>query len=407
MLGNNFLYRKKILRQLYFKNLLTCADLSQQINKSFPLTTRILNELIEAGYVQENGYAPSSGGRRPLVYSLIPDVMFVVAVAMDQFITRIVITDMQNKYVTGIEKFELPLSKNPEALSILVKKISEVINNSGIDKSKIAGVGIGMPGFVDARRGINYSFLETGGKSITEYVSNIIGVPVFIDNDSSLIALAEFRFGAAEKKKNAMVINIGWGIGLGLILNGELFKGHSGFAGEFSHIPLFINNKLCSCGKSGCLETESSLMVVVEKAEEGLKQGQVSTLKGFPKENFEEASSAIITAAEKGDKFAVELLSEAGYHIGRGVAILIHLINPETIILSGRGSLAGKLWQAPIQQALNEHCIPRLAANTDIEISKLGHEAELIGAAALVMENYEKDINRKNQKAGHVYMQSN
>ena len=160
-------------------------------------------------------------------------------------------------------------------------------------------------------------------------------------------------------------------------------------------------------GKSGCLETESSLLVVVEKAEEGIKQGQVSMLKGFSKENFEEASSAIISAAEKGDKFAVELLSEAGYHIGRGVAILIHLINPETIILSGRGSLAGKLWQAPIQQALNEHCIPRLAANTDIEISKLGHEAELIGAAALVMENYEKDITRKNQNAEHIYMQSN
>lgn len=406
MIGNSFLYRRKILRQLYFKNSLTCADLSQQINKSFPLTTRILNELIEEGYVIENGYAPSSGGRRPLVYSIKADVMYLVAVAMDQFFTRIVIMDMQNKYVCTVEKFELPLSKNSEALSILVKKINDIIINSGIDKSKIAGVGIGMPGFVDARRGINYSFLETGGKSITEHISNIIGIPVFIDNDSSLIALAELRFGAAEKKKNAMVINISWGIGLGLILNGELFKGHSGFAGEFSHIPLFINNKLCSCGKSGCLETESSLSVVVEKARKGLRDGEVSMLKELPKEDFEEASIAIITAAEKGDKFAVELLSEAGYHIGRGVAILIHLINPETIILSGRGSLAGKLWQAPIQQALNEHCIPRLAANTDIEISKLGHEAELIGAAALVMENYEKDLNKKNQKAEHIYMQS-
>jgi glucokinase-like ROK family protein len=389
MSGNNFLYRRKILKKLYFNNTLSCADLSQEINKSFPLTTRMLVELIDEGYVIEKGYAPSSGGRRPLVYSLKPDIMYVVSVAMDQFFTRIVIMDMENNYITGIEKFELTLSKNPEALSALVEKINEVIIKSGIDKNKIAGIGIGMPGFVDAKKGINYSFLEMGGKSIREYISGIIGLPVFIDNDSSLIALAELRFGAARKKKDAMVINIGWGIGLGLILNGELFKGHNGFAGEFSHIPLFNNNKLCSCGKSGCLETESSLLVVVEKAQEGLARGQVSMLKESPKENFEEASEAIIKAAERGDKFAVELLSEAGYHIGRGVAILIHLVNPETIILSGRGSLAGKLWQAPIQQALNEHCIPRLAANTDIVISKLGHEAELIGAAALVMEHYE------------------
>ena len=102
-------------------------------------------------------------------------------------------------------------------------------------------------------------------------------------------------------------------------------------------------------------------------------------------------TTAIMQAAGRGDQFAVELLSEVGYHIGRGVAILIHILNPELIVLSGRGSMAGKIWQAPIQQALNEFCIPRLAYNTAIEISQLGHEAELIGAAALVMENYEKE----------------
>jgi len=220
-----------------------------------------------------------------------------------------------------------------------------------------------------------------------------------INNDSSLIALAELKFGAARNKKTAMVINIGWGIGLGLVLNGELYQGENGFAGEFSHIPLFSNNKLCSCGKSGCLETEASLVVVVSKAEEGVRHGRVSTLgKSLLTENFDQASQAVISAAQKGDKFAVELLSEAGYNIGRGVAILIHLLNPETIILSGRGSSAGKIWQTPIQQALNEHCIPRLAANTEIEVSTFGDTAELIGAAALVMENFGKRTSRKGHK---------
>jgi predicted NBD/HSP70 family sugar kinase len=109
-------------------------------------------------------------------------------------------------------------------------------------------------------------------------------------------------------------------------------------------------------------------------------------------DDLEEASDAILSAASAGDQFAVELLSDAGYKLGKGIAILIHIFNPETIILSGRGVAAGKIWQAPIQQSINEHCIPRIAANTTIELSTLGYQAELIGAAALVMENFEKEI---------------
>jgi predicted NBD/HSP70 family sugar kinase len=250
-----------------------------------------------------------------------------------------------------------------------------------------------MPGFVNAVKGINFTFLETEGYTISQYISAKVKLPVFIDNDSRLIALAELKFGAARGKKNALVINVGWGVGLGMILEGELFRGHDGFAGEFSHIPLFLNNKLCSCGKSGCLETETSLLIVIEKASNGLKSGKLSMLKEkeLSADHPEKAFQNIVTAASKGDKFAVEILSEAGYNIGRGVAILIHLLNPEVVILSGRGSSAGKIWQAPIQQALNEHCIPRLSVNTEIEVSALGYKAELTGAAALVMENYERE----------------
>lgn len=381
---------KKIIKHLYYANVHSSAELSIRINKSLPVTTKIVNDMIKEGIVTETGYAPSTGGRRPVMYSLANKVLFVVSVAMDQFITRIAIMDMNNSFVTPEEKFELPLPSNPEALAVLLKKIEEVIDKSGISRSKLAGIGIGMPGFVDVKNGINYSFLYNGGKSLTEHISDITGIPVFIDNDSSVIALAELKFGRARGKKNAMVINAGWGIGLGMILNGELFKGSNGFAGEFSHLSLFNNNKLCFCGKTGCLETEASLLVVLEKAQEGLRGGRLSKLKQLPQELSVEAIDIIINAAEEGDQFAIELLSDAGYNIGRGVAILIHLLNPEVVILSGRGSLAGRLWYAPIQQAINENCIPRLAANTSVEISTLGYKAELIGAAALVMENFEK-----------------
>lgn len=393
------------MRQIYFSNTLSCAEISWRIKKSLPLTTKLVNELIEEGYVSETGYAPSTGGRRPAMYSLKPDVLYIVSVALDQFVARIAIMDLHNNFVSEIEKLELPLYKNPQALDILTEKIAHVIKRSGITKDKIAGIGIGMPGFVDFKKGINYSFFKSGGKSVTEYITGKTGIPTFIDNDSSLIALAELRFGAAQGKKNAMVVNIGWGVGLGMILNGELFRGQNGFAGEFSHIPLFTNGKLCSCGKSGCLETETSLLVIIEKAKEGLQAGKLSRLKlSQPELHHEEASEDITMAVLEGDRFAVELFSEAGYNIGRGVAILIHLLNPEMIILSGRGSTAGKIWQAPIQQALNEHCIPRLAANTVVEISTLGYQAELIGAAALVMDNYEKEIVKKNlaEESEHI-----
>ena len=390
-------YKKKITRQLYFSNLLSCAELSHKIDKSLSLTTKILNELIAEGIVIETGYAPSSGGRRPLMYSLKPDILYTVSVAMDQFFTRIAIMDMQNKHVRPVEKFELRLADNPMAISALTDKIEYVIEQSGVSRTKIAGIGIGMPGFVDAQQGLNYSFLQTKGESITGYIAKRTKLTAYIENDSGIVGLAELKFGAARNRRNAMVINIEWGVGLGMILEGTLFRGDNGFAGEFSHIPLFNNGKLCSCGKSGCLETETSLFVIVEKAKEGIQAGRVTVLKTLlsgREEDLEKDAETIIYSAGKGDRFAIELLSEAGYNIGRGIAILIHLLNPGIVVLSGRGALAGKIWQAPIQQALNEHCIPRLAINTEICISTLGYEAELIGSAALVMEKFGETIKK-------------
>ena len=396
-------YKKNVIKQLYFAQALSCAEISEKIDKSLPLTTKILNELIEEDYITENGFAPSSGGRRPITYSLKPGILYVVAIAMDQFVTRIAIMDMQNRYVTQVEKFDLVLAHNPVALANLAERINGHIHASGIPKAKIGAIGIGMPGFIDAQLGVNYTFLEAPYGNIPAYITQKTGLDAFIDNDSSLIALAELRFGAAINKANAMVINIGWGVGLGLVLESRLFRGANGFAGEFSHIPIFSNNKLCSCGKKGCLETETSLSVIVEKARQGLTKGQISILAGhLNTANTELAFTEIIKAAHNGDQFAIELFSEASYNIGRGVAILIHILNPETIILSGRGSLAGKIWKAPIQQAINELCIPRLSASIEIEVSVLGYHAELIGAAALVMENYETKLDEKTLIEGEL-----
>jgi glucokinase-like ROK family protein len=384
--------KNMIVKQLYFDKALSCAELSELFEKSIPSITKAVNELMSEGFVVEQGYAPSSGGRRPLLYSIKPDAMYILAVAMDQLSTRIQLLDLFNRPVADSLTLELKLLNNNEALDILIKNINNYIANTDVPKEKIAGIGMGMPGFVNVVQGINYTYLNTGGKSLTQHLREQTGLPVYIDNDSSLIALAEQKFGIAKAQQNVMVINLGWGIGLGMIVNGEIFRGHNGFAGELSHIPLSDDDALCACGKRGCLETVASMLVVVEQAIEGIKNGRVTSLKNTDSSPSKALGDDILEAAGKGDQFAIDLLSDAAYKIGKALAILIHIMNPQTIVLSGRGARAGKILLAPIQQALHKYCIPRLAESTQLLISNLGFDAELIGAAVLMMENFDKEI---------------
>ena len=381
-----------IVKRLYFDKALSCAELSDFFDKSIPSITKAVNELMSEGFVVEQGYAPSSGGRRPLLYSIKPDAMYILAVAMDQLSTRIQLLDLLNRPVADSLMLDLKLLNNDEALGILIKSINQYIVSTNIPKNKIAGIGMGMPGFVNVVQGINYTYLNAGGKSLTQYLREQIGLPVYIDNDSSLIAMAEQKFGIAKQQQNVMVINLGWGIGLGMIVNGEIFRGHNGFAGELSHIPISDDETLCTCGKRGCLETVASMLVVTEKAIEGIKNGRVTSLKITDDKPSKSLGDAIMEAAGNGDQFAIELLSDAAYKIGKALAILIHIMNPQTIVLSGRGARAGKILLAPIQQALHKYCIPRLAESTQLLVSDLGFDAELIGTAVLMMENFDKEV---------------
>jgi predicted NBD/HSP70 family sugar kinase len=380
-------FKSQIMQHLFYRGQSSCSELSEKLDKSLPFVNGLLAELVDAQYVFEKGLAGSTGGRRPITYSIPDNLLYMVAVSMDQRYTRIAIIDMHRNIVGQVSQFEIPLKDNALALPKLTECISDIVKHCGVEKNKLIGVGIGMPGFINIRNGTNYTFINFEEINIPEYIYTQTGLPVVIDNDSSVIALAELKFGAAAGSSNAMVININWGVGLGMVVKGELYRGEKGFAGEFSHIPLFNNNKLCSCGKSGCLETEASMLVIVEKAIAGVKSGRITGLSDITSGDYDVASREIMAAAGRGDQFSIELLSEVGYHIGRGVAILVHLFNPAIIVLSGRGAAAGKIWKAPIQQALNEHCIPRLVEGTVIEVSAIGSHAGILGAAALVMEN--------------------
>ena len=387
---------KEIVKSLYYGKTMSCAAISADVSLSIPSVQKALNELVEAGIVSENGIGASSGGRRPATYSLIADVCYILSVAMDRFNTRMVVSDLHGNFRTPVREFSLALYQNPDSTVFLIEQIKQLLNDCGIEASKIIAAGIGMPGFIDEDRGINFNYLPVaGGQTLKGYMESRLGLPVVLFNDSNAVAQAELKFGLGKTYTDMMVINMGWGIGLGMILNGKMYNGSSGLAGEFSHIPLVPNGKLCTCGKHGCLETVASMIAIEQKATE-IVTGS-NTPGNLVIEDGQIGIKQVFDEAKKGDPLSIRLISEAGYYIGQGLSILIHIMNPQVIVLSGIGVEAGKLWLAPIQQAINEHSIPRLSSFTGLLLSNLGADAELIGAASFVMEHINKITSLQNK----------
>jgi len=382
--------KSEILRGLYYGSQLSLLELSKLTKKSLPLVTAVVNELIEDHYVIEEGLAPSTGGRRPSMYLINPEKKrYIVAVAVDQLITRMVIYDFNKTIVLPLVSTSIKLSDDKGDIGNLVQFIKKNIDKSGLDVNDIVGIGIGMPGFINDEKNIYPSVISNNlNINLKKYLTQQFKLPVYIDNDSSLIAFAELKFGKGKGKENILVLNVGWGTGLGMIINGVPYRGHSGYGGEFSHIPLSQSNDLCSCGKRGCIEVETSLAVMANKAQIALANGAKSSLEWLFNDTSKQQGDHFLDAASQGDPLAVSILSDAAFQLGKGVVMLLHIMNPEKLILSGRGAIAGKMFLPPIQQAINEYCILRIAEQTTIEISDIASDAELLGAAALVVEHY-------------------
>ncbi|GGH18342.1 MULTISPECIES: ROK family protein [Pedobacter] len=382
-----------IIRHLYYKKSLSLTDLSKLTQKSLPLVTSVVNGLIAEGFLLEEGFAPSTGGRRAAMFLINPKLKkYIVAIAMDQLTSRLTIYDLSRKMVVPIQSLEFDISSKDSSVDHLIHFINKSIDESQISRNDILGVGIGMPGFVNADEGINHSFLKVkDGTTLQKYLSANIALPVHIDNDSSLIALAELNFGEAINLKEVMVVNIGWGTGLGMIINGKLYRGSAGSAGEFSHIPLSESDNLCSCGRRGCLEVDTSLLVMAKRAEEAIAAGAESSMKVLFKDKSKHPADHFLTAVTQQDPVAISVLAKAVFQLGKGIATLIHLLNPQCVVLSGRGAKAGKMLLPPIQQAIHEFCIPRIAEQTQIKLSTLTDEAELLAAASLTIEHHQFD----------------
>lgn len=381
-----FLAKKKIIRQLYQNDTMSIAELSEQLMTSIPTAVSFMNSLIDDGFVEERGVGNSIGGRKPMHYGLKSNSFYVLGVDVGRRTIRITLFSNQLECYYKWDEKPFDLAKGENMISVLETYINTFIQELTIDTSLLIGIGLIMPGLINPKKGINYTFLTHETENLAAELSRRLGRSVFIENDARARALAEYRHGAARNSRNAMIVYVGNGLGLGMVLDGKMHLGKSGFAGEFSHIPIEHNTHLCNCGKVGCLETLASGGALVRMAEEEMEKGVNTTLKSVLQNQGQLTPELIVEAALQGDHLSISLINEIGANLGRGISYLVQILNPEKVVLVGRVSRVGDMLINSVSQALYHYCIPKLREDVTVEMSKLNSEAGLLGAATIVIE---------------------
>lgn len=387
----NYVNKIKIIKELYTSGSNTASNIGQAVGISLPTVNLLLTDLLEEQLVVKEGRGQSQGGRKPDLYGLAGESFYVVAIDLNRFSARVAIYNTKNERVSKIHSKDIPLNNDPKTIDSIFEFSNSIIENSGIASDKIIAIGITMPGLVDGVSGVNHTYLKTSKKSLKDLLEKKFGRKVFIENDARAKTLAEFRFGQNRSCKDVLGVFVDWGIGLGIIIEGKLYRGYSGFSGEFSHSPLFDNKEIsCTCGKRGCLETVASGTAIVRLAKDAIASDVDSILARMAQRSLD--PSTVVDAAIAGDQRAISILSDVGLDLGRGIAILIQLLNPELIIIGGAIAEAKQYITTPIQQALNIYSMAKLREKTDIQLSQLGTEVGLKGAVAIVNEHIFEDI---------------
>lgn len=377
----------RIIKYLYQEGSKSIPDLCTIARVSSPTLKRLLDELESEGLIIELGLGESGGGRRPSIYGLNPDSRFILGIDVTRFELRLALFNLSCQMVGKMMVIPVGLETGDDVILTLKKNIAELFKTYKIDKGKILGAGLALPGLIDMKTGISYSYLNQGSTPIAQYLSKQLGLHVFVEHDTRSMARGELMFGHAKGKKNVLCLNLGSGIGLSMIINGRVYSGESGYAGEFGHINVDPHGQLCYCGKIGCLETVASGRTLKKKVVEDLQSGTPTVIKSLIDNDLSKVTLKIILeAVNAGDQYANELIATTGVHLGKGIATLLHLFNPELIILGGTLSKADDILINSIQQTLNSYSIPRIRQDTVILISGLGENAGLMGAVALVMD---------------------
>jgi predicted NBD/HSP70 family sugar kinase len=349
------------------------AELARQSKLSPATITGIVGRLLRTGILSEAAVGPSRLGRPPVLLRLNERAGYVVGIKLTEYGLTTVVTNLAAEVVYSAET-STPLVGDPDtALAAIETAVREGLGKSGLKRKMVLGVGIGLAGIIDAAAGVcRYShILHWRDVHLSEPLRRRLQIPVWVDNDVNTLAVAEKWFGAGVGLRHFLTVTVGRGVGLGVVLNGEIYRGAFGGAGEFGHTIVALGGAPCQCGREGCLEAVVS---------EPVLRSQVSAVLGRPVSQQE-----LVELAGGNDPRVRRVFGDAGRQLGLALANLVTLLNPERLIVSGEGTRFGPAFFEPMIQAVRETAFAGVGASLDIVVQRWGDDAWAIGAATLVL----------------------
>ncbi len=375
-----------ILDLIRIKQPVSRAELSKETGLSPTAIGVIVSSLLEKGYIHETGQGESKGGRKPVMLELKPDSYYSVGLDIDVDSIQFALTDITGRLVY---EGSVPLDVNTVEATVAASEtcISEIMGRFSIDRERMLGIGISVPGMVDSisHRVVLAPNLGWEDEDPAGMLKERLQLPVFIENEAMASAICENWIGTCQKASNFVCVNIKSGIGAGIFTGGKPYRGTSGSAGEVGHIVVDENGPRCGCGNYGCLETMASTGRIVEKARKMVRQGVVSSLNDF--ENVDELTLENITAAARsGDGAAMNLLDETARYLGIALSNLVNTLNPSRIVLGKDFTVYGDLVLGTLRNVIDAKALKRPASNVELLISETGDRASTLGAAIVPLK---------------------
>lgn len=384
--GKSAQMKKKIISHFVERGPATITELAKVLNCSIPTVTKFIGELTLADTIKDYGKLETQGGRYPLLYGLKPESGYFIGVDVKHNAINMGIIDFVGEVKQVYHDIPFSLENTETKLNELCAVIVEYMEQAGYRKRDILNINVNLPGRINPETGHSYTLFHFDpDTNLASELRQRLGMSVTIDNDTRGMAYGEYTQGVAAGAgyKNVLYINVSWGIGLGIILDGEIYLGKSGFSGELGHIATYENQILCHCGKKGCLETEVSGLALHRVLLERIAAGESSILSERVRQGEQITQNDIIQAAINEDILCLELLGDMGAKLGKQIASLINVFNPELVIIGGALSLTGDYLTQAIQTVVRTYSLNLVNKDTKIVTAVLGEHSGVIGACML------------------------
>lgn len=375
------MFKRQILNYFVANGNATIQELAKIVNLSVPTVTKVVGELLDVGFVNEYGKQETGEGRHPVLYGLNPESGYFVGVEIKEGLVNMGLINFRGDLINIDEEQPCRIDNTMESVEELCALVTKFIDKSGVSHDKLFNVVFCIGGRVNAESGYSHTLYNFTEQPLTTLFSDMLGYPVSIENDTRAFAYGEYMCGVVNGEKDVLFINASMGIGLGIIINGELYTGKSGFTGEIGHMHLFNNDILCHCGKKGCLETEASGRALVRIVSERIAAGESSIL-GSGK-GPEYSIDDILDAVANEDPLCLDVIEHIGRTMGETVANLINVFNPELVVIGGLLAHAGDFLLQAIKVSVRKYSLNLVNKDTRLCLSKFGERGGVIGACLL------------------------